>query len=78
MYFIAYILLFLFKINTKYFKNSLLFKNSQKKMSFGLGRSTDRSTIAYYRSCQLSEWLTDPLARGACCADLSVDRSVDR
>jgi len=43
MYLIAYTLLFLFKTNTKYFKNSLLFKNSQENVF--LPRSADRSLL---------------------------------
>ena len=54
MYLIAYTFLYLLKTNTKYFKNSLHFK-ILRKMFFGLGRSTDWSTVAYYRPSQSTE-----------------------
>ena len=43
MYFIAYTLLFLFKTNTNYFKNSLLFKQNSLENVFW-PRSVDRPT----------------------------------
>jgi len=64
MYLIAYTLLYLLKANTKYFKNSLHFKIF-RNLTFGLGWSTDRSTVGYDRPSRS----TDPLVWGcACCA----------